>query len=134
MAKSFKYKDNNFLDSTGIVHNQTLLSDIFNCSNDEIAIGKTQDGKTIYKKELNAKTPSFEGGWGLVVTLPKNIRLKKFYGMLGGYLPFPTYVTSDYYISAQLLDNVEYTGIQLYVKGYTNMDVEISVEYIKIND
>ena len=28
MAKSFKYKDNMFLDSTGIVHNKQLLSDI----------------------------------------------------------------------------------------------------------
>lgn len=27
MAKSFKYKDDNYLDSTGIVHNKELLSD-----------------------------------------------------------------------------------------------------------
>lgn len=28
MAKSFKYKDNNYLDTTGIVHNRKLLADI----------------------------------------------------------------------------------------------------------
>lgn len=30
MAKSFKYTDGNYLDSTGIVHNQTLLSELLN--------------------------------------------------------------------------------------------------------
>lgn len=30
MAKSFKYKDDNYLDSTGIVHNKILLSEILN--------------------------------------------------------------------------------------------------------
>lgn len=29
MAKSFKYKDNNFLDSTGVVHNRIPLNKIF---------------------------------------------------------------------------------------------------------
>lgn len=28
MSKSFKYKDNNYLDSTGIVHNKVLLNEV----------------------------------------------------------------------------------------------------------
>lgn len=100
-------------------------------STDEIVIGKTSDGKNIYKKTLTGTTPSYESDWGLVASLPKNITLKKFDGILSGYLPFPTYINSNYYIGAQLLNSTDYTGIQLYVKGYTNANVEMTVEYIK---
>ena len=93
-------------------------------SSDEIVIGKT----------LTAKTPTDEGTWVLVASLPKNIKIKKFDGILNEYLPFPTYVNSNYYIATQFLDTTANTGIQLYVKGYTNTNVEMTIEYIKKTD
>lgn len=46
MSKSFKYKDNNYLDSTGIVHNKVLLNEVlgkvlyenYNGSNETITL------------------------------------------------------------------------------------------------
>jgi hypothetical protein len=59
MAKSIKLKDNNYIDSTGIVHNRELLSnvldnlsDILEYSTDEVKIGTWIDGKPIYRKVI----------------------------------------------------------------------------------
>lgn len=66
MAKSIKLKNNNYIDSTGVVHNRgllsTLLSNILDditylknrCvySTTEVPIGKWIDGKTLYRKVL----------------------------------------------------------------------------------
>lgn len=46
MAKSFKYKDDNYLDSTGIVHNKKLLSNILDTPK-ETTIWSNSSGKNI---------------------------------------------------------------------------------------
>lgn len=56
MAKSYKLADGNYIDSTGIVHNKTKLSDILTYSIDEKIIGTWIDGKPIYQK-------TFVGNW-----------------------------------------------------------------------
>ena len=53
MAKSIKFKNDNYIDSTGVVHNKTKLSDILNYSTEPILIGKWIDGKKkVYKKVI----------------------------------------------------------------------------------
>lgn len=53
MAKSIKFKNDTYLDSTSIVHDKTNLSDILNYSTQPVAIGKWIDGKkTVYRKVL----------------------------------------------------------------------------------
>ena len=52
MAKSYKLADGNYIDSTGIVHNKTKLSDILTYSIDEKIIGTWIDRKPIYQKVL----------------------------------------------------------------------------------
>lgn len=70
--KSIKFKDNHYIDSTGVVHNRGLLSTLLNnildditylknrCvySTNEIAIGKWIDGKTLYRKVLTGTKAS----------------------------------------------------------------------------
>lgn len=51
MAKSIKFKNDTYLDSTSIVHDKTNLSDILNYSTQPVAIGKWVDGKkTVYRQ------------------------------------------------------------------------------------
>lgn len=72
MAKSIKLKNNNYIDSTGVVHNRGLLSTLLNnileditylknrCvySTTEVPIGKWIDGKTLYRKVLTGTKAS----------------------------------------------------------------------------
>ena len=48
MAKSFKYKDNNFLDSTGIVHNKELLSNKLNSMTNSYVQSARTDKSTTF--------------------------------------------------------------------------------------
>lgn len=50
MAKSFKYKDDNYLDSTGIVHNKELLSDKLNSITNSYVQGSRNDVSTTFSK------------------------------------------------------------------------------------
>lgn len=50
MSKSIKIKNNTYIDSTGIVHNKVLLSDILNYSTNEKKVGTWYDGKPVYEK------------------------------------------------------------------------------------
>ena len=43
MSKRFKYKDNNYLDSTGIVHNKSLLSEVLGTTLYTNVRGTTED-------------------------------------------------------------------------------------------
>lgn len=52
MAKSIKLNDNTYLDSTGIVHNKTKLSDILTYSTSEQKIGTWINGNPIYRKVI----------------------------------------------------------------------------------
>lgn len=57
MAKSFKYNNDTYLDSTGIVHNGELLSNILNYKvdykdNKEIATNEYVNGKRVYAKRF----------------------------------------------------------------------------------
>jgi len=51
MAKSILF-NNNYIDSTGIVHNKTKLSDILSFSTNERINGNWDDGKPLYKKTI----------------------------------------------------------------------------------
>lgn len=63
MSKSIKFKNNNYLDSSSIVHNKEVLSEVLNkkvYSNDEQKIGIWTDGKPVYRttfyQRLNQNT------------------------------------------------------------------------------
>ncbi len=84
MAKSIKLKNNNYIDSTGVVHNRGLLSTLLGSileditylknrcvySTNEVAIGKWIDGKTIYRKVVS-KTNNTSRDFHIAV--PSNI-------------------------------------------------------------
>lgn len=57
MSKSYKPKDGNYIDSTGIVHGRTKLSDILNYSDTEKIVG-TWFGKPLYRKNYDITTIS----------------------------------------------------------------------------
>ncbi len=53
MAKSVKFKNDTYLDSTSIVHKKIKLSNLFEYSTEEINTGKKWiDGKDIYSKSF----------------------------------------------------------------------------------
>lgn len=62
MGKRFKYKNESYLDSTGIMHDKELLSDILNTTKiiigEEIATNEYINGKRVYKRmyEIGAMT------------------------------------------------------------------------------
>lgn len=59
MAKSIKFKNDNYLDSTGIVHNKVLLNEILNFDNGEVVIG-TRNGKPVYKNMITGTVGTIE--------------------------------------------------------------------------
>lgn len=84
----------------------------------------------LYRKVINGTTPSAEETWGSIGEAPSDISVKNMNGMLGGYLPVPSYINSSYYVALQKAGNI----IQAYVKGYTNNSVSITLIYTKTAD
>lgn len=52
MAQSIKFKDDIYIDSSGVVHNKTPLDKILTYSTSETVIGTWIDGRPIYRKVL----------------------------------------------------------------------------------
>lgn len=88
MSKRFKYKDNNYLDSTGIVHNKVLLNEVLgrvlyennNGSNENITLNdtvsnykfieifyKSNDGaySSVRVEKANSKYVSLQAFWSV---------------------------------------------------------------------
>lgn len=53
MGKSIKFRNDIYLDTRSIAHNNVLLSNILNYSKDEVKIGKWVNGKNLYRKVLD---------------------------------------------------------------------------------
>lgn len=75
MSKSYKLKDGNYIDSTGIVHNRKLLSEILTILTrmkfEDYVTGKdlnTENGLlTIFSYAMPTNVPSNFAGWGVGV-------------------------------------------------------------------
>lgn len=79
MGKRFKYKDNNYLDSTGIVHNKEILKNYLDNKNPKYAVATIDYNVNIsssYKVPLNALYQS--GGFkqeNNYIVIPKGVNL-----------------------------------------------------------
>lgn len=127
MAKSFKYKDDHYLDSSGVVFEKTPLDKTLTYSSEEQIVGKWTNGEILYRKVISATTPSTGATWETVAEIPSNINVKKVQAIIAGYLPIPVYITTGYYAVFQIASG----NIQMNVAGYTNNSVEFIVEYTK---
>lgn len=134
MSRSLKLQNDNYLDISSIVYNQVPLINMLTFSTEEHIVGKWKDGKNLYEKTLNFKTPSFEGGWGLCISFPAEISLKKIDGMLENTFPVPFYISSNEYLNLKRYDDGTYHGIQVNTKGYTNKNIEVTILYTKTTD
>lgn len=100
-------------------------------STNETVIGKWYDGKPLYRKVLTGVT-STSTGWDNIAKVGTEIKIKKITGMASGYLPIPYYITSEYYIAVQY--NISNGYLQSNTRGYTNIPLEITIEYTKTTD
>lgn len=95
MSKSIKLQDNTFLDSTGIVHNKQLLSDILKYTTRDISRtdlnSYTKDFVAAYGHNLT-NTPTSELNLGHLLSIPRHDE--------EGYVTqyFSPYTTNDTYI------------------------------------
>ena len=90
MSKRFKYKDNNYLDSTGIVHNKEILKDIL----DSQIISFNSSG--LPKTETTAETTilSSQISKGGIYLFTANIPVN-YYGQTGRDLVLKFYVNDS---------------------------------------
>lgn len=101
MAKSYKVKDDNYIDSNSIVHNKTKLKDILTYSTQETKIGTWIDGKTLYRKVLvfTELASSYSIGSSIteIVSIKGIIQRKdvsNVYMQVGGRLNEPSWLSS----------------------------------------
>lgn len=107
-----------FDDITGNVH-----------STDEEVIG-TWMGKPLYRRVLLGTLPDLTGGWQSLEYLDSTAVIRKAYGSLG-YLPFPVWLSNDYYLAMQLFGD---GYINVLGKGFNGNQYNITVEYTKTTD
>lgn len=135
MAKSFKYKDNNFLDSTGIVHNKILLSEIL----EPILLWENDAPETSISEEktIKLKSDDYEylkvfyfhtttNKWVYTVEMIKGYGTRFAIETLDG-ICYRTlnYVSDTEYTLSKIASNSPYTDldrmvIPLYIIGYKN--------------
>lgn len=82
MAKSFKYKNEKYLDSTGIVHNKKMLSDLLSEKlpedvTDKFTFNGTATGKAYKVGNIVCLQfclyPAQTHGWGILASVPKEL-------------------------------------------------------------
>lgn len=124
-----KNKENENLDPINFNYEKRLQKlENNDYSTEEQVIGKWVDGKPLYRITVIGTTPATAETWGDIGTVPTGISVKNMNGIIGGYLPAPSYITANYYVSLQ------YNGIgklQAFVKGYTNATISVTLEYTK---
>ena len=113
-------------------------------STDELEIGRWIDGKPLYRKVINCKTPSVENTMQIIVEKSKlpNIKvLTNLYGFIKksfsststNYMPINYYQLGDTYFSL-LYYNSELGIRQNTDKQYVNLDETLIIEYTKTTD
>ena len=136
MAKSVKFKDNTYLDSSSIVHNKTKLSDILTYSTAEQKVGTWIDGKPIYRKVIqkdgivsnnnNAVNHNISNFGTLVSARGYLFAQNQYY-----ILPRPSAGNLSYYVELQ----VSSTQVKFPTGTNANFDYGLAIiEYTKTTD
>lgn len=105
------------------------ISKLRNYSYNETIIG-TWFSKPLYRKVINATTPALEATWTSIASIDSNAIIRIINGTLANWLVIPAYVLPTHYISFQVVNG----DVQVYVMGYTNVQIELIVEYTKTTD
>ncbi len=127
MAKSIKFRNDTYLDSSSVVHNKNKLSDILSYSTNEIPIGKYYDGKTIYKKTIKSTYTEKQENFTLlsnISTLVKGYGYCKGSGGTKQFVPMPN----------AFLQLNSSNQIVLNASNMISIEYEITLEYTKLKD
>lgn len=125
--------------STNAVSNSAItnyVNGLNTYSTEETVIGTWANSngrkQPLYRKVISTNLPSTASSWVNVGTLPKNIKITKLQGTLGGYFPIPTYINESYYVALQY--NAGEGKLLAITNGYLGVTAEITVEYTKPTD
>lgn len=144
MSKSIKFKNNNYLDSSSIVHNRELLKNILDkkevYSTEEQKIGTWIDGKTAYQKTFVVSTPTEPNKDTVVLDIPSNIKsfiktdAQLFASNINVITRIPYYFSSENY--GMLWNDLNTRTIQMLVTNnlYCNQELIIRLVYTKTTD
>ncbi len=110
MSKSIKFKNNNYLDTSSITHEQTPLNDILNNkvlyesgSNENGEYIKYADGTMICRKSIKVPTTSISTSWGNLY-ISSAIDLGDFPVAFVGDIP-ETHIYYSSSVSAMVMSN-----------------------------
>ena len=113
------------------VANKMSKGDLY--STNERMIGQWIDGKPLYQKCYSVNTPSSTSGYVSILTLDATIEVKRIDGWITqNSIPINSYASSSYYISTEYRSSDHI--IEQWVKGYTNKDEVIILQYTKSTD
>lgn len=87
------------------------------------------NNKPIYRKVITGQCTT-ANNWETIGSVTNIDRLIEAKGIIGGYLPFPTFVTTSYNASIQKSGS----NIQARTVGYTNTEMTIVLLYTKTTD
>lgn len=128
MAKSVKLDNDTYIDSTGIVHNKTKLSDILTYSTDEKVVGTWIDGKPLYRKVYSTTSKANIDLSNLNYDYIEIIRTRL---KVSGYTRNPYYTSSSDYFRT-LIDAQKKLTIEASASSISNWTTVL--EYTKTTD
>lgn len=138
MSEAIKLNNNVYLDSSGIVHNKTKLSDVLTYSTNEIKVGNWIDGKPIYRKVINIGTLPNSTRKEIATNISNLKLVTKIYGVAttGAYtITVPdTYPNGAVYDTRLSYDNSTGKIILLSASDRSAYSGYVIMEYTKTTD
>lgn len=116
MAKSYKLKDDNYIDSSSVVHNRIKLKDILTYSTQEIRIGTWIDGKPLYRKTIKIENTALAVGDNNIAHGISNLNqcIKAELSKNGSHVfPYFNYNANNQTLSMTFISNVNSTNITI---------------------
>ena len=140
MSKTIKYKDNTYLDSSGVVFEKTSLDKILTYSTEEQVVGKWINGKTLYRKTLfTSLNSSTSGELGSINDVDYINVVNGCTIFINGsntyYVPISTYETSTNFSKFFIQKNTSTNKANIKWAGNsTTGTIYATVEYTKTTD